>query len=156
MLASSFNVAEYARRFAPGHWSFLGPGSEKKWCGTHTYKSNGERESVPEIMMINFCESGHPVFRGSSALERGDLKSKGKGNMSVHFNGSDETFDVVFRTMISVNQLSIYGAVADMCEELAWEFSRCSEGTGTRGTERFRDRGHANRIVDNQSNFSDR
>ena len=63
------NVAEYARKFAPGHWSFLGPGSEEKWYGTHIYKSNGEWDEVAEIMMINFSESGHPVFRGSSALD---------------------------------------------------------------------------------------
>ena len=49
--------------------------------------------------MINFCESGHPVFRGSSAFERGDLKSKGKEKSSVHFNGSDETVEKVFRTI---------------------------------------------------------
>ena len=30
-VANSLNVAEYARRFAPGHWSFLGPGSKTKW-----------------------------------------------------------------------------------------------------------------------------
>ena len=84
-IANSLNVAEYARRFAPGHWSFLGPGSETKWYGTHTYKPNGERDNVAEIMMINFCESGHPVFPGSSALERGDLKSKGKGKLSITF-----------------------------------------------------------------------
>ena len=29
--------------------------------------------------MINFSESGHPVFLRSSALERGTSKSKGKG-----------------------------------------------------------------------------
>ena len=23
-------------------WSFLGPGSEKKWCSTHEYKPQGE------------------------------------------------------------------------------------------------------------------
>ena len=80
-------------------------------------------------MVINFCESGHPVCCGSSALERGNLKSKGKGKLSLHFNGSDETVEVVFRTIISVNQLSTYGAVADMCEEQAWEISKCSEGT---------------------------
>ena len=118
-IASSLNVAEYASRVAPGHWSFLGPGSETKWNETHTYKPNGEWDN--EIMMINFCESGHPVFRGSSALERGDLKSKGKGKLSVHFFGDDKTVAVVLRTIISVNQLSIYGAVADTCEELAWE-----------------------------------
>ena len=34
------------------------------------------------------------------------------------------------RTIISVNQLSIFGTVAEMCEEVAWEISICSEGTG--------------------------
>ena len=69
--------------------------------------------------MINFSEGGHPVFRGSSALERGDLKSKGKGKLSIHFCGDDKNVEVVLRTIISVNQLSIYGAIADMCDELA-------------------------------------
>ena len=32
-IVNSFNVAEDARRFAPGHWSVLGPGSETKWYG---------------------------------------------------------------------------------------------------------------------------
>ena len=41
-VANSLNVTEYARRFAPGHWSFLGPKSEKKRYGTHTCKPNGE------------------------------------------------------------------------------------------------------------------
>ena len=77
-IASSLNVAEDTKRFAPSHRSFLGPGSETKCCGTRTYKTNGEWDKVAEIMMINFCESGHPVFRGCSALERGELKSKGK------------------------------------------------------------------------------
>ena len=43
---------------------------------------------------------------------------------------ANEIVEVVFRTIISVNQLSIYGAVADMCDEPAWEISKCSEGTG--------------------------
>ena len=33
---------------------------------------------------------------------------------SIHFNGSDETIELVLRTMISLNQISVYGAVADM------------------------------------------
>ena len=28
-LANSFNVADYARKFAPGRWSFLGPGKKE-------------------------------------------------------------------------------------------------------------------------------
>ena len=69
--------------------------------------------------MVNFAESGHPVFRATSALERGELKSKGKGKKTIHFNGSDETIDLILRTIISVNQLSVCGAAADLCKELA-------------------------------------
>ena len=80
-------------------------------------------------MTINFSESGHPVFHGSSALERGALQSNGKGKLSIHFCGDDDTAKVVLRTIISVNQFSVYGAVADMCDELAWKISGCSVGT---------------------------
>ena len=79
--------------------------------------------------MLNFCESGHHVFCGSSALERGCLRSKGKGHMSVHFCGDDDTAELVLRKIISVNQLSVHGAVADMCDELACRFSGCSGST---------------------------
>ena len=113
-------VADYARKFAQGHWSFLGPGSETNWYGTHTYKPIGEWDDVADIMITDISKSGHPVFRGSSASERGDLKSKGKGKLSIHFNGSDETVEVILRALIYVNQLSVNGAVADMCGELAW------------------------------------
>ena len=74
-------------------------------------------------MMLNFSESGHTVFRGSSALERGDLKSKGKGQISIHLCGDDKTAELVLRTIISANQLSIYGAVADTCDKLAGRIS---------------------------------
>ena len=33
-------------------------------------------------MMIKFGESGHPVFRATSPLSRGTLKSKGGGKLS--------------------------------------------------------------------------
>ena len=109
----------YARTFPHGHWSFLGPGSEKKKCGTVTYKPNGKWDKDTELMMMNFSESGHPVFRGTSAVERGTLKGKGGKKLSFHFCDDGDTIETVFRTMISVNQLSFYGAVANMCEKLA-------------------------------------
>ena len=62
-IANSKLVADYAKRFAYGHWSFLGP-------------------------------------------------------------------EFVLRTIISVNQLNIYGAVADRCDELACRISDCSGRTG--------------------------
>ena len=84
----------------------------------------------PEDMMINFSESGHPVFRGSSAFERGSLRSKGGGTLSVHFCGDTDAVEVVLRTILSVNQLGVYEAVADMCDELASRISVFSESTG--------------------------
>ena len=60
-----------------------------------------------------------------SALERGDLRSKDKGKKSVRSNGSKENIQLILRTVISVNQLSIYGAVADLCRELS-KISRVS------------------------------
>ena len=156
-IASSVNVAKYARRFAPSHWSFLGPGKKTKWWGPHTYKPNGEWDTVAEIMMINFCESGHPVFRGSSALERGDLKSKGEGTLSFQFNGSDEIVEVVF----SHNHFRQSAQYLWSSGGYVWRASlrnlQMFRGYGeTRSTERFGGHGNANRIFDNKWNPSDR
>ena len=41
-------------------------------------------------------------------------KSKGKAVKSIHFNGSGETIELIRRTVISVNQLSVHGAVEDL------------------------------------------
>ena len=48
-------------------------------------RPGGEWDKVAELMMINFGESGHPVFRATSPLSRGTLKSKGGGKLSIHF-----------------------------------------------------------------------
>ena len=64
-----------------------------------------------------FRERGHPVFRTTRPLSRGTLKSKGRGKLSIHFCADGDTIESVFRTFISVNQPSIYGAVSDVCEE---------------------------------------
>ena len=72
---------------------------------------------MAEKMMITVAESGHPVFRSTRPLSRGVLKSKGGGKLSIHYCADSETIETVFRTIISVNQLSLYGAVAELCEE---------------------------------------
>ena len=68
-------------------------------------------------MMLEFGEGGHPIFRATSPLSRGQLKSKGGGKLSIHHCADLETIKTVSRTLTSVNQLSLYGAVAEMCEE---------------------------------------
>ena len=63
-----------------GHSSHLY--QKKKWCGSNTYKPNGDWDDVAERLMLNFSESRHPLFRGTSALEEELCESK-----SVHFSG---------------------------------------------------------------------
>ena len=65
--------------------------------------------------MTKFSESGHPVFRATSPLSRGVITSKGGGKLSIHFCADERTIETVVCTIISVNQLSTYGAV--LCEE---------------------------------------
>ena len=120
-------VSFYARRFSQGRWSFLGPESEKKWYSTHEYKPQGEWDIVAEQMMMEFSESGHPVFCATSLLSREALKFKGCGKLSIHFCADGDTIETVFRTLSSVNQLSICGAVSDLCDE----YSASQARTGT-------------------------
>ena len=72
---------------------------------------------MAEKMMVTLAESGHPVFRATSPLSRGRLKSKGGERLSIHCCADQDTITTVFRTITSVNQPSLYGAVAEMCEE---------------------------------------
>ena len=52
------------------------------------------------------------------------MKSEGGGKKTIHYNGSEETRELILRTIISVNQLSIYGAVADLCNELEPDYPK--------------------------------
>ena len=109
-VSNSKTIKEYAERFPRCHW-FLVHGSEKKWYGTYEGKLDGSWNRTAEKMLQNFKDSGHPIFRCTSPLERGQL-SKGGGKTTSHFNGSTENIDLLLQTVISVNQLSLYGAVA--------------------------------------------
>ena len=110
-------VSIYARRFSPGRWSFLGPGSEKKWYSTYDSKPQGEWDIVAELMMITFSESGHLVFPCHESIVLRNAQKQRRWKLSIHFCADGGTIETVFRTIVSVNQLSIYGAVSDLCEE---------------------------------------
>ena len=76
--------------------------------------------------MLTFPESKHPIFRSTSPLSRRVLKSKGGGQLTIHFCADEGTFETVFRTIICVNQLSVYGAVSDLFDE----YRACQARTG--------------------------
>ena len=84
-IASSFNVADYARKFAQGIGRFSGLDQKRSGTEITCTKPDGAWDDVAEIMMLNCSESGLPVFRGSSAFERAELKSKGKGRSTCRW-----------------------------------------------------------------------
>ena len=94
-----------------GHSSDL----DQKRSGILLLNVNHKKNGIE--LEFKFGESRHPVFRSTSPLSQGMLKSKGGGKLSIHYCADLETIKTVFRTIISVNQLSIYGAVSDLCDE---------------------------------------
>ena len=116
-LAHARVVSLYARRFGTRQWSFIGPGSEKKWYSMSEDSPQGIWDKIAERMLLEFAESGCPIFRATTPLSRGQLRSKRHGKLSIHFAATQETIEAIFRIIVSANQLSFYGAVAEMCEE---------------------------------------
>ena len=55
--------------------------------------------------MVTLAESGHPVFRATSPLSRGQLKSKGGGKLSIHYCADQDTITTVFRTITIVAKI---------------------------------------------------
>ena len=116
-VANAKVVSILARKFGIGQWSFIGPGSEKKWYSMEENSPQGIWDHIAEKMLLEFAESGCPILRATTPLSRGKLKSKGHGKLSIHFAADHQTIETIFRILAFANQLSLYGAVANMCEE---------------------------------------
>ena len=67
----------FARRFDIGQWSLIGPGSEKKWYSSEN-SPQGAWDDIAEQMLLEFAESGHHIFRATTPVSRGQLKSKAR------------------------------------------------------------------------------
>ena len=63
-LANAGVVKVLARKFGVGQWSFIGPGSEKKW-----YCAENRPQGADE-MLLQLAESGHPIFCATTPLSR--------------------------------------------------------------------------------------
>ena len=116
----------FAGRFDIGQWSFIGQVCEEKWYFPEN-SPQGAWVNIAEEMLLKFAESGHPIFRATNPLSRGILKSKGHGNLSIHFAADEHTIETFFRIILSVNQLSIYGTVLNICEEFEIHQDRSGE-----------------------------
>ena len=66
-------------------------------------------------MMITFGESGHPVFRATSPVSRGTLKSKGGGKLSMHFCADGDTIETVFFAQLFLIISSVSTEQSQIC-----------------------------------------
>ena len=97
-LANAKVVSIFARKFGVGQWFFFGPGSEKKWYSMEENSPQGISDRIAEKMLAELSESGCPIFRATTPLSRGKLKSKGHGKLSIQFAAEQETIETIFRT----------------------------------------------------------
>ena len=116
-LANAKVVSKLAKKFGIGQWSFICPGSEKKWYSMEQNSPLGIWGHIAEKMLLEFAESGCSVFRATTPLSRSKLKSKGHRKLSIHCCADQATIETIFRIIVFANQLSLYGAVENMCEE---------------------------------------
>ena len=120
-------VTILARKFGIGQLSFIGPGSEKKWYSMEENSPQGIWNHIAEKMLLEFAESGCPIFRATTPFSRCKLKSKGHGKLSIHFAADQKTIETIFRIIVTANQFSLYGAVANMCEEFEFHQDRSGQ-----------------------------
>ena len=109
-VANSKVISILAKMFGIGQWSFIGPGSEKKWYSMEVFSPQGICDHIADKMLVEFAESGCPIFRATTPLSRGQLRSKGHGKLSFHFAADQETIETIFRIIVFANQLSLYGS----------------------------------------------
>ena len=102
-------VSIFANKLGIRQWSFVGPSSEKKWFSVVENGPQRIWDIIEEKILVEFADSGCPIFRVTTPLSRCNLKSKGHGKLSIHFAADQETIETV--------QLNLYGTVAKTCEE---------------------------------------
>ena len=77
-------VSLYAKRFSPGQWSFLGPGSEKKWYSTHEYNPQVEWDRVAEQDDVNICRKQTPNLQiHKSIMQRSAQEQRWEKNVNT-------------------------------------------------------------------------
>ena len=115
-VASAFRVTEYARRSPQGRRSFLGPGSDKFFL-SEPILTNWMENGRTLRRKRTSCISCHQCF-GKRRIEKAKEKEWTPFTSTVI-----TTLNRFLAQLFSVHQLSIHGAVADLCKELAGDSS---------------------------------
>ena len=109
-------VSILAKKFGIGQQSFFGPGSEKKWCSMEENSPQGIWDHIADKMVLEFAESG--VRFSVQQLHCPGEISKAKDTENCRYILLRIIKQLrLFRIIVFANQLSLYGAFANMCEE---------------------------------------
>ena len=80
------------------------PWTWKRKHGKSNYFREGKWQDTANMMVEQFEESGHPVFRGVSPMVRGNLR-KNNNKKTIHFNADASSAEFFNRAIHSANQL---------------------------------------------------
>ena len=98
-VANAKVVSILAKKFGIGQWSFIGPGSEKKWYSMEENSPQGIWDHIAEKMLLEFeCRKRMSNFPCNNSIVQ--LKSKGHGKLSIHFAADQETIETIFRIIV--------------------------------------------------------
>ena len=81
------------------------------------HDQQGQWNRTANKMVQRFKETGHHIFRSTSALSRGILMRE-RGRSTIHFNGDTVNTEFLFQKVHSVNLISDYAAATDWCCQL--------------------------------------
>ena len=109
----------FSKRFPLGHWSFLGPGEEDKWYGKYNYKPEGRWNTAADLTVANFQRQWTSSVASFQCVGSGILEKRKGGRCTIQLSAEPSDAELSFRTIHSATRLSICGAVANWCEELA-------------------------------------
>ena len=115
-IAKSTLVSLFAKRFPAGHWSFLVSGSEKKWYSTYLDRRQGEWDRVAQLMVMKFGERDTQFSVLRVHCPRNTQKQRRWKTVNTLLRRWRNDWNI-FPSIFFLNQLSIYGAVSDLCDE---------------------------------------
>ena len=102
-------------------WKDVGLSSdqETKKNGVGLCLSNlaGNGTQTAQEIMRNFAESCHPAFRCPNQFSRGVLKNRGGEISSIHYSADPKTVELLLKTIIAVNQLSIFRSKGEVVQQ---------------------------------------
>ena len=87
--------------------------SKEVWYSLKEDSPQGIWVKLAEKMLIEFPESGCPIFCATTPLSRGQLKSKGHGKLSIHFAAVQETIETF--AYLSVLSSSVFTEQLQKC-----------------------------------------